>query len=91
MVEDIIGTVSPLPLGEIHSTHDEFLPLEKAKTMFAHAGNPKKMWIVEASNHRFSDNRSELDRCILDALHWIVGLSNVPPPSIYGPSADKPM
>jgi hypothetical protein len=71
MVEDIIPEVSPLPLAEIHSTHDEFLPLEKAEAMFALACNPKKMWIVEASNHRFSDNRSELDRCILEALRWI--------------------
>ncbi len=74
MVEDIISGVSPLPLAEIHSTHDEFLPLEKAKAMFALAGNPKKMWVIEASNHRFSDNRDELDRSILEALKWIHGL-----------------
>lgn len=71
MVEDFIGSVSPLPLAEIHSTHDEFLPLEKAKSMLALAGNPKKMWIVESANHRFSDNRDELNRCILEALVWI--------------------
>jgi len=71
MVEDIIGKMSPVPLAEIHSTHDEFLPLDKAKAMFALALDPKKMWIIEASNHRFSDNRSELDRCILEALAWI--------------------
>jgi hypothetical protein len=71
MVEDIIPAVSPLPLAEIHSTHDEFLPLEKAKAMFARAVEPKRMWVIEASNHRFSDNRSELSQCILEALHWI--------------------
>lgn len=71
MVEDIISAVSPLPLAELHSTHDEFLPLDKAKAVFSLAGNPKRMWIIEASNHRFSDNRSELDRCITEALGWI--------------------
>jgi hypothetical protein len=71
MVEDIISAVSPLPLAEIHSTNDEFLPLDKAKAMFALAGEPKKMWIVKASNHRFSDNRRDLDRGILEALQWI--------------------
>ncbi len=71
MVEDFISSVSPLPLAEIHSTHDEFLPLEKAKAMFSLAGDPKKMWVIEASNHRFSDNRDELRRCILEALRWI--------------------
>jgi hypothetical protein len=71
MVEDIIGKVSPTPLAEIHSTHDEFLPLEQAKAMFACAGEPKRMWVIEAANHRFSDNREELDRRILEALDWI--------------------
>jgi hypothetical protein len=74
MIEDIISRVSPVPLAEIHSTHDEFLPLEKAKAMFSLAGNPKKMWRVESSNHRFSDNRNELDRCIEEALSWIHSL-----------------
>ena len=71
MVEDIIGQVSPVPLAEIHSTHDEFLPLDKAKAMFARAVEPKRMWVIEAANHRFSDNRDELDRRILEALDWI--------------------
>ena len=70
-VTNIISAVSPAPLAEIHSTHDEFLPLDKAKAMFSLAGNPKKMWVIEASNHRFSDNRPELYRCILEALQWI--------------------
>jgi hypothetical protein len=71
MVEDIIQQVGPVPLAEIHSTHDEFLPLEKAKAMFALAKEPKKMWVVEAANHRFSNNRQDLDRSILEALSWV--------------------
>ena len=71
MVEDIIGKVGPLPLAEIHSTHDEFLPLEKAKAMFSKAEEPKKMWVIESANHRFSENRPELDRRILEAMEWI--------------------
>jgi hypothetical protein len=39
--------------------------------MFARAGEPKKMWIIEAANHRFSDNRDELDKKLLEALQWI--------------------
>jgi hypothetical protein len=75
MVKDIISSVSPLPLAEIHSTHDEFLPLDKAKAVFSLAGNPKRMWVIEASNHRFSDNRPELERCVIQALQWIRGNS----------------
>ncbi len=71
MVEDIIGKVSPVPLAQIHSTHDEFVSLDLARSMFARAGEPKKMWVIEAANHRFSDNRDELDRRLLEALDWI--------------------
>lgn len=74
MVEDIIEKVSPVPLAEIHSTHDEFLPIEQAKVMFARARDPKRMWIIEAVNHRFSNNREELDRRMLEALEWIKNL-----------------
>jgi hypothetical protein len=70
-VRDIIERVSPVPLAEIHSTHDEFLALDKAIAMFGLAGEPKRMWTIEASNHRFSDNRAELDKRILEAFEWI--------------------
>ena len=71
MVEDIIQQISPVPLAEIHSTHDEFLSLEKAKLLFALAKEPKRMWVVEAANHRFSDNHVGLNNSILEALSWI--------------------
>ena len=71
MVEDIIQRVSPIPLAEIHSSHDEFLSLEQAKAMFSRASEPKRMWVVEAANHRFSNNRDELDLRMLEALRWI--------------------
>jgi hypothetical protein len=70
-VSDIIGRMSPAPLAEIHSTHDEFLALDKAKSLMARAGEPKRMWVIESANHRFSDARDELDRRVLEALQWI--------------------
>jgi hypothetical protein len=71
MVEDIIGKIGPVPLAEIHSTHDEFLSLSQAKEMFARGSNPKKMWVIDAANHRFSDNREGLDSTLLEALQWL--------------------
>jgi dienelactone hydrolase len=71
MVEDIIQKVSPIPLAEIHSSHDEFLPLDQAKAVFSRAGEPKRMWVIEAANHRFSNSRDELDLRMLEALRWI--------------------
>jgi fermentation-respiration switch protein FrsA (DUF1100 family) len=68
---DIIARLSPVPLALIHSTHDEFVPLEEMYKVLARAGEPKKLWVVEASNHRFSDNRAELQQRLLEAIDWV--------------------
>jgi type IV secretory pathway VirJ component len=70
-VDDVIGRMAPVPLAEIHATHDEFLAIADARKLVALASEPKRMWAVEAANHRFSNNRSDLERCILEALRWI--------------------
>jgi uncharacterized protein len=67
----VIGRVSPLPLVAIHSTQDEFVPLDEIRRVMAAAGEPKQLWIVKASNHRFSDNVAEFDRRLLEALAWV--------------------
>jgi alpha-beta hydrolase superfamily lysophospholipase len=68
---DVIGKVAPLPLAAIHSTHDEFVPIDELNKVFAAAGEPKKLWIVKASNHGFSDNLGEFEQRLLEALEWI--------------------
>jgi fermentation-respiration switch protein FrsA (DUF1100 family) len=67
----VVGKVAPLPLAAIHSTHDEFVSLDEIKRIFAAAKEPKKLWIVNASNHRFSDNLPEFDRRLMEALDWL--------------------
>ena len=69
---DVIGKVAPLPFAAIHSTHDEFVPVDELKRVFAAAREPRKLWIVNASNHRFSDNLGEFDHRLLEALDWVV-------------------
>jgi fermentation-respiration switch protein FrsA (DUF1100 family) len=67
----VVNKVSPTPLGAIHSTHDEFVPLDEVQKVMQAASDPKKLWIVKASDHRFSDNLSELGRCLLEAVNWV--------------------
>lgn len=67
----IIERIAPAPLAMIHSTHDEFVPLADAQKMFQMSREPKRLWIVNASNHRFSDNLEEFDRRLLEALAWV--------------------
>jgi fermentation-respiration switch protein FrsA (DUF1100 family) len=67
----IAGRMSPVPLAMIHSTHDEFVPVAEAERIFANARDPKRMWIVNAANHRFSDNLAEFDARLVEAVRWV--------------------
>ena len=68
-----IPRVSPLPLVSIHSTHDEFVALEDEKALMAQALEPKRLWVIDAANHDFSNNLGELDARLLEAITWIRG------------------
>jgi hypothetical protein len=37
----------------------------------AQAREPKRLWVIEAADHRFSDNRPELQRRLKEAIAWI--------------------
>jgi dienelactone hydrolase len=63
-----------VPFVSIQSTHDEFVPLDTAKKLFAAAPEPKRMFLIDAANHRFSDKRAEMHQRLDEALKWISGL-----------------
>jgi alpha-beta hydrolase superfamily lysophospholipase len=67
----IVDRVAPVPLAAIHSTHDEFVPLAEVQRVFERAKEPKRLWLVNASDHRFSDNLPEFERQLLDAIVWV--------------------
>jgi fermentation-respiration switch protein FrsA (DUF1100 family) len=67
----IVNRVAPTPLAAIHSTQDEFVALRDVQKILDGAREPKRLWIVKASDHRFSDNLPEFDRRLLEALAWI--------------------
>jgi type IV secretory pathway VirJ component len=67
----IIDKVAPVPLAAIHSTHDEFVSVADVQRVLQSAHDPKKLWIVSASDHRFSDNLAEFDRRLVEAIEWV--------------------
>ena len=69
-VAAIVDRIAPLPLAAIHSTHDEFVPVADVERVLKGAKEPKRLWIVNAANHRFSDNLNEFDQRLLDAIAW---------------------
>ncbi len=68
---DIAGAVAPIPFAAIHSAHDEFVPLADVERVVNSARDPKRLWIIDASNHRFSDKVPEFNARLLEALAWI--------------------
>jgi type IV secretory pathway VirJ component len=72
----IVASVAPLPFAAIQSTHDKFVPLADIRNVMTRAVEPKRLWIVDASDHRFSDNVVEFDQRLLEAIEWIK--SNAP-------------
>jgi len=68
---DVIDKVTPVPLAAIHSTRDEFVPLSVITQLMARAKAPKHLWIVSASDHRFSDRIEEFHRVLLESLEWM--------------------
>lgn len=63
--------VSPAPLAAIHSTHDEFVPVSEIQRVLAAAKEPKRLWIINAADHGFSNNLPELDRTMTEAIAWV--------------------
>jgi alpha-beta hydrolase superfamily lysophospholipase len=47
------------------------VPLADVRNILNHAREPKRLWIVKASNHRFSDNLQEFDQRLLEAIAWV--------------------
>jgi len=70
---DYIAAVSPLPLVMIQSTRDEYVPEADYRALEASAKPPCKLVLIDASNHRFTDRRKDLEREYLAALAWIEG------------------
>jgi pimeloyl-ACP methyl ester carboxylesterase len=67
----VAANVTPVPLAAIHSTKDEFVPIAVVQRIIGNANEPKRLWIVDAADHRFSNNTQEFDARLLEALDWI--------------------
>jgi fermentation-respiration switch protein FrsA (DUF1100 family) len=70
-VSDLVGKLTPVPLAAIHSTSDEFVPESDVRKLMARAKEPKRLWMVTASDHRFSGNVPEFDRRLLESIEWV--------------------
>lgn len=68
---DIVARLAPLPLAAIHSTRDEYVPLQQVRQVLDRAAEPKRLWTIDAANHRFGGRVGELDRRLFEAMAWV--------------------
>lgn len=62
-------TATPLLL--IHSSGDEYTPVEAARKMFAAASQPKRFVLIQARNHHYDGNHDEFFRALREGLGWL--------------------
>jgi len=48
---DVIGEISPRPVLIIHGLDDTVVPVENSQRNFAHAREPKELWLVPGARH----------------------------------------
>jgi dienelactone hydrolase len=75
-----IGSISPLPLAMVQSKKDEYVPEADDRELEAAARAPKKLILIDASNHRFTDRIADLRREFIAAVAWISTEAAVHPP-----------
>lgn len=68
---EVIANISPKPLWMVQSTKDEYVPEADYRRFEALARDPKRLVLIDASNHRFTDRLPELERQLLAGLGWI--------------------
>jgi alpha-beta hydrolase superfamily lysophospholipase len=70
-VRALVDRVAPAPLALISSTRDEYVPSGEIDSIVAAARAPKRLWMIDAADHRFSDKQEQLARCLADAIAWV--------------------
>jgi len=49
--EAVVGQIAPRPLLLIHGDHDRLVPVDESRSLFAHAGEPRRLAVVPGMDH----------------------------------------
>jgi len=74
--KDYVGRLAPVPLMTIQSTHDEFVPVETAREIFARAQEPKQIVWIEADSHHFGGQLPAFWQALDRAFTWFEELAS---------------
>jgi dienelactone hydrolase len=68
---EYLGAIAPIPLAMIQSATDDYSTDADRAALLNAAKPPKKMIMIGAANHRFTDKLPELRTELLGAIAWI--------------------
>jgi type IV secretory pathway VirJ component len=68
---EYVAAVTPIPLAMIQSSTDEYISDADRTRLVNTAKAPKKMIMIPAANHRFTDKLPELRAELLAAIAWV--------------------
>lgn len=71
---DYIARISPRPLLLVHGDQDETVSVSDAHRLYAKAGEPKKLVIVEGAGHRLRRD----EQAVAIVLDWLKSLASPP-------------
>ncbi len=69
---DYIAGISPRPLLLVHGSRDETVEVSHARRLYARAGEPKKLVIIEGAGHRLRQD----ERAMAVVLEWLESLAH---------------
>ncbi len=59
------------PCAVIQSSHDNYLPAARARSLFGPDSASRRFYTIDAKNHRFSGGKDQFDLALLEAIDWI--------------------
>jgi dienelactone hydrolase len=76
-----IARLDPIACAVIQASHDNYLPAAEARRRFGPDTERRRLYAIDARNHRFTGGKAAFDAALVDALHWIVSqpVQAVPP------------
>ncbi len=66
-----LSRIAPRPLVCIYSRSDEYVGPETVRKLLESAQPPKRLFSIDARNHRFDGKQDEFFRAMREALEWI--------------------
>lgn len=67
-----IARLGSLPCAVIQSTHDNYFPASGARRLMGPDTTLRRLYVVDAKNHRFSGGKPAFHAALVDAIGWIV-------------------